>query len=607
MMKGYTNVFLRVNLTTGRIVKQALPPSLIRDYLGGKGIAAKILYDEVPARCDPLGPENKLIFITGPVQGTIIPLTGRHCVYSKSPLTGTICDSYSGGFFGVELKYAGYDGIIIEGAANRPVYLSINSDTAEIRDADAYWGLDTHETENRLREDCGEEALQVACIGQGGENLVKYASIINNKHNAAARGGLGAVMGSKKLKAVAVRGTKDVCVSSVSDVFAASRAAQEKLENSGVFWENFPGYGTSVTVGVTNIFGIHPTDNFQKGVMEDFENLSGDALKERMVIGQKACFGCNISCNKAARIDRGIGKGLVTDRQEYETMFALGGECGNSNLESVIYGGHLCNRYGIDTISAGVTIGLAMELFERGHLSKNDTDGLEFTFGNDETMLKAIEMIAMRHGFGNLMAEGSKALAAASLPEGPDYSMQVKGLEIAGYDPRGAKGMAVCYATANRGACHNYSYTIGPEMWTEELDRFTGEGKAQLNIDLQDLTAAVNSTILCKFPFDNVIWTLDDVAEMINSVTGAAYTGKDLARIGERIYTLERMFNVREGFGRKEDTLPSRFIAEPMPDGPAAGHTVDLETMLDEYYRLREWDLDTGIPEKSTRARLGLM
>jgi aldehyde:ferredoxin oxidoreductase len=605
-MKGYTQRMLRVNLTTGNIKKETIASELLDDYIGGKGLSAKILYDELAAGIDPLGPLNKLVFTTGPLQGTIVPLTGRHCVYSKSPLTGTICDSYSGGFFGVELKYAGYDSIIIEGMADSPVYLYINDDTVELRDAGRYWGLDTHETEDRIREDMKDETFQIACIGQAGENLVKYASIINNKHNAAARGGLGAVMGSKKLKAISVRGSRDVAVGNASAVSAAAKHARENLEQSGAFWENFPSYGTSLTVDVTNVFGISPTKNFQTGVMEDFKKIGGDELKERMVIGQRACFGCNISCNKGAKIDRGLLKGLLTDRQEYETMFAFGGECGNTNLESVILGGHLCNKYGMDTISAGVTIGLAMELFTRKIISGQDTGGLDFEFGNYETLLKAIDMIAFRDGFGDHLAEGSRRLSARYHPEGPDYSMQVKGLEIAGYDPRGAKGMAICYATANRGACHNYSYTIGPEMWTEEVDRFSIEGKAQLNIELQNITAVVNSAILCKFPFDNVIWTLKDVAEMINSVTGKDYSEDDLYHIGDRIYNLERLFNAREGFGRQDDTLPDRFTSEPMPEGPAEGHTVDLTAMLNEYYHLRGWDEETGNPAEKTLKQLGL-
>jgi len=600
-------ILLRINLSDYTIKKEQIDDRILNNYIGGKGVAARILYDEVPADTDPLSEHNKLIFATGPLQGTLIPLTGRHCVYSKSPLTNAICDSYSGGFFAVELKYAGYDYIVIEGKADKPVYIYIYNDTVEIRDARKYWGMDTHVTEDMIREDLGDNKFQISCIGQAGENLVKYASIINNKHNAAARGGLGAVMGSKNLKAIAVKGTKDYSVYDSKLVFDAGLKAREKVRENSGFWNEFTKYGTSLTVEVTNAIGIYPTKNFKTGEFEAVDEIGGNSLLNRMVIGQRACFGCHISCNKSVLIDRGILANRISDRQEYETMFAFGGNCGNENLESIITAGHLCNKYGIDTISTGVTISFMMELYERGIVGLNDTDSIDLRFGNHESIIKIIEKIANRDGIGDLMAEGSKYLANHYDKCSEEYAMHVKGMEIAGYDPRGAKGMALCYATSNRGACHNYSYTIGAEMWTKTVDRFSNEGKAKMNVELQNQTAAVNSVVLCKFPFDNVIWTLDDVAEMLNSVTGYGLSGKDLDKIGERIYNLERMYNYGSGLSRRDDRIPKRFIKEPMPSGPAKGHIVeDFEKMLEEYYSIRGWDTITGTPTKEKLQELGL-
>ncbi len=600
---GYAGKGVRIDLSKEKTEKKKLDPIQVKTYLGGVGLATKILYDEVPAKINPLSPENKIIFATGPLNGTFMPLAKGHVVISKSPLTGTICNSSAGGHFGAELKFAGYDYLILEGKSEGPSYIYIRGGEIEFKDARHLWGKTTHEVEDELRKELKVERIQVASIGPAGENLVRYACIINDKHNAAGRGGMGAVLGSKNVKAIAVRGENEIKLADAEGLMKVVDELKKQMKGTR-FDKSFSRYGTTLTVPITNECGIYPTRNFQEGVFPPFEkNFDPTYIYDKLVIRETACFGCPIHCNKTVKIIRG-SKPLITDRQEFETFYALGGECGISDIEEVIYLGHLCNQLGLDTISTGATIGFAMELAQRGILDEN-VDGIKLEWGNVEAVEKLIQMIADRKGVGDILAEGSKRAAKKFGRGAEKYSMSTKGMEFPGYDPRGAKGIGLTYAVASRGGCHKFAYTLKKEMWTGELDRFTEEGKAAFVKELSDLTAFVKSVILCSFPIDQSAFGIEKVLEAIKQATGVVYKLEDAMKIGERIINLERLFNFREGFTAADDTLPERFLREPMTEGNSKGKVVDLEKMKREYYRLRGWD-EKGVPTKKKLEELGL-
>ncbi len=579
---------LRVSLTEKKTTTEPIPNDLYRNYLGGRGLGVKILYDTLPPKVEALSPENLLVFAIGPLTAMPVPTAGRLEVITKSPLTGTIFDSNVGGYIGAQLRRAGYAAIIFEGSSPTPVYLWINDDQVEIRDSSKVWGKDVYETTDMLLEETDSKA-QVACIGPAGENKVKLAAIMTDKHRAAGRGGVGAVMGSKNLKAVVVKGTGSVGVDDKDRLNEAVKRARHLIKKNAVTDKSLPVYGTSVLVNVTNEFGMLPTHNFQEGTFNDAVGVSGEKLLERLLVGRYNCFGCPIGCGRVSRVgDQEVGG------PEYETIWAFGPQCGINDLEWITLANHECNLLGLDTISVGSTIGCAMELYQRGKIET------PIKFGSTEGLIDLIRDMGHARGLGAEMGEGSRAFAEKN--DASELAMHAKGLEIPAYDPRGAQGHALGYATSNRGGCHLRSYLIGPEILGSpvRVDRDNPRGKADLVILYQNLSAVMDSMILCRFT--NFAWTVDDYAEFLAAGTGLSVNGRDILEIGERIYNLERMFNNREGLSSKDDQLPPRFFS-PLPEGNSRGRVVHLDEMLAEYYTLRGWDKE-GRPSKDRIKKL---
>ncbi len=607
-MHGWNGKLLRVNLTTGKVSVEDVDPDTAKDYIGGRGWAIRYLYDEVDAGADPLAPENRLIFATGPLTATLAPTGNRYMVITKSPLTGALSCANAGGFFPAEMKRTGFDMFIFEGKSERPVYLWVHDGHAELRPAEHLWGLDTHQTEDAVRAATDPRA-RVACIGPAGERLARIAAIINDKHRAAARSGVGAVMGSKNLKAVAVRGTRPVSIAHREAMNALCFQVRDEVREAVRAGSALRVYGTAYVPSVTNEVGILPTRNFQSGVFAGVESISGPALRENYLIRPKACFGCPIACGRLTRVDDPIygGEG---EGPEYETLAALGSSCGVDNLAAVTRANYLCNELGLDTISAGVTISCAMELSERGLLPEADSGG-PLRFGDAEAMVRLVRQAGRREGFGDRIAEGSYRLA--SHYGHPEYSITAKKLEFPGYDPRGAKGMGLLYATSNIGASHMRGDLAYMEVFGVpwKLDPLATEGKAQAICHFEDLFAIIDAAGLCVFLSIRYLCdpTLEvrptRLTELLNHATGVGYTVDSLLQAGERVYNLERMFLLRAGFTRADDTLPPRMLAEPMPEGAAKGHVADLEQMLPEYYRLRGWD-EQGVPTPQKLEQLGL-
>ncbi|WP_456369759.1 aldehyde ferredoxin oxidoreductase family protein [Thermodesulfatator atlanticus] len=596
----YANSILRVNLSTGEIKKEEIPEDLLRKFIGGRGLASYYLSQLMDPKAEPLSPENPLIFATGPLTGTPAPTGGRYMVVCKSPLTGLIASSNSGGHFGAELKRAGYDMIIFEGVSEKPVYLSIKDDEVELKDAEHLWGLDTEEVTDRLREEFGDDKARVACIGPAGENLVRFACVINDKHRAAGRSGVGAVMGYKKLKAIICRGTKRV-EAPEAEVF--KNFIQEKLgkiKENPVTSEALPKLGTKVLDNIINESGLYPTRNFQTGVFEETAEVCGEALVEKGYLKKnKGCYACPIRCGRVTELpSKTKGEG-----PEYESGWAYGACCGVKDLIAITQANYLCNQLGLDPISCGVTIACAMELFERGKISKEDiASGPKPTFGSSEAIVFYTRAIAYREGLGDKLAEGSKRLAEAY--GAPELSMSVKGQELPAYDPRGVQGQGLAYATSNRGGCHVRAYLIAPEILgaPEKLDPQATEGKAQWVKIFQDLTAVIDSMGLCLFT--SFALGAEDYRDLLAAATGFDYTLDEMMQCGERIWNLERVFNLKAGLDPKQDTLPKRLLEEPMPEGPNKGHVNRLSEMLPEYYQVRGWE--NGVPTEAKLKELGL-
>ncbi|UCE11601.1 MAG: aldehyde ferredoxin oxidoreductase family protein [Candidatus Thorarchaeota archaeon] len=583
-------IVLHVSLTNGTIKREPLDKDMIAKYLGGRGIGVKTLYDNLPPGVDPLSPDNLLIFAVGPVTATSVPTAGRSVVVTKSPLTGTVFDSNVGGHIGAYIRRAGYAAIVFEGRSEEPVYLWIDDDEVEIREAGKVWGENVEVSTDKLIEETDAKA-HVACIGPAGENLVKLASIMTDKHRAYGRGGVGAVMGSKNLKALVVKGTGKVAVKDEEQLDLAVKRARRLIKKNPVTDKSLPVYGTPVLVNLANEYGMLPTHNFQEGTFNDAEGVSGEKLLERLSVRTYRCFGCPIGCG---RISKTYGEEV--GGPEYETIWALGPQCGINDLEWIAMANHHCNLLGMDTISVGSTIGCAMELVQRGKMDAS------LEFGNTEGLLELIDDMGHARGLGAELGEGSRTLAEKH--GAPDLAMQVKGLEIPAYDPRGAQGHALGYATSNRGGCHLRSYLIGPEILgvPVRVDRDRPEGKADLVILYQNLSAAMDAFVLCRFT--NFAFTVDDYAEFVSACTGIPIDGHSLLAIGERIWNLERMFNLREGIDGSEDKLPPRFNT-PLPEGGTRNRVVLIDEMLPEYYRLRGWDAE-GRPTKERLERLGL-
>ena len=607
-MYGWHGKLLRVDLTHQTVSVEDINPQVARDFIGGRGLAIKYLYEEMDPRADPLSPENKLVFATGPLTATPAPTGNRYMVVTKSPLTGALSCSNSGGTFPTEMKRTGFDLFIFEGKAERPVYLWVNDGQVEIRPAGHVWGKDTHETEDIILAETDPKA-RVACIGPAGERLARIAAIMNDKHRAAARSGVGAVMGAKNLKAVAVRGTRKVALAEPEKTRSLCRKVRTEVAADVKKGSSLNLYGTAYVPPVTNELGILPTRNFQTGVFEGVEGITGHVLREKYLIRPKPCFGCPIACGRLTRVDDPVygGEG---EGPEYETIAALGSACGVGDLAAVTRANYLCNELGLDTISMGATISCAMELYERGYLPKEDI-GMPLRFGDADALIEMVKLTGSREGFGDLLAEGSYRLAEKY--GHPEYAIVAKKQEFPGYDPRGSQGMGLLYATSNIGASHMAGDLAYMEVFgvPKKLDPLTIEKKPWYIKHFEDIFAIVDAAGLCVFLSIRYLFdqTLDVVptrlAELLNYATGAGYTVESLLEAGDRVFTLERMFLVKAGFSRADDTLPRRMLEEPMPDGPARGHVVELEEMLDEFYTLRGWD-ENGVPTREKLESLGL-
>ena len=607
---GYTGKLLRVDLTSRELREEKLSDETLRKFLGGSSLGAKILYDELDPSVGPLDPDNLLIFLTGPLTGTMCPSCGRYCVCTRSPLTDIWAEAHAAGYWGPELKFAGFDGIVIKGKSERPVYLWIKDGVYELRDAAALWGRDTYETEAVLRKGLQDEKVKVSCIGQAGERLARISSIMNDMGRAAGRCGVGAVMGSKNLKAVAVRGTK-------LNVFPVAREAQlkEYLRKIYVSIRSHPtvqiytSYGTDGIMSMMHEYGDVPIKYFTKGEWTDgVRKLCGETMSKTILYKQYACYRCLIACGREVNVKDGKYAGLMGAGPEYETCASLGMLCMNDNLEAVSKANDLCNRYGLDTISTGNVIAFAMECYEKRLITKDEV-GLDLTWGNADAIVEMVNRIGKREGFGAVLGEGVR-IASERIGKGAGgFAVHVKGLEVPMHDPRAFKGMGLQYATSHRGACHlrGMMYHIEQGERVPDLgihkryERFTVDDKAEPVIAMQNWHDVLDAMIMCKF----AIVPPASVLAMLQMVTGWDYKLPDLLKAGERAYNLKRLINARYGMTKKDDTLPKRLLLEPLPDGGCKGSVVELDRMLPEYYRLRGWDAE-GMPTPEKLRELGL-
>ncbi len=626
-MFGYMGQILRVNLSTKKITKEPLSEADAKKYIGGRGIAAKILYNELSAGIDPLGPENKLVFAAGPLAATGYPLNSRWIAAAKSPLTGIWGDTTCGGTFAVQIRKAGYDALIVEGSSDSPVYINIMDDTVEIRDAAHLWGKLTLDTEMTIAKDLGIEKRRendpsVICIGPAGEKLVKIANMMHTAHRAAGRTGLGAVMGSKKLKAISVRGTKKVPIANPERLQEMIKeTVKEITTNKDLLW--FKKYGQAGYVDSQNEAGGLPTKNFQKGTFDDYQKINGITLAETILKNVSTCSECPVACKRDVEVTEGPYAPInpLYGGIEYENVAALGSLLLISDLEAISKENQMCNEYGIDTISVGVIIAWLMECYDRGIISKDDIDGIEATWGNIDAAITLIKKISEREGAGDWLAEGLKK-ATEKIGRGSErYAVEVKGLEIPMHEPRQKKGVGLSYATSVRGGCHMQAFHDGdleggdatPEIGiSKAMNRHdTSFDKVDAVKRSQDWIAITNSLLLCTSPgwFGYTYNKPAYLTEALNVITGWNCEVTELLQTGERINNLARSFSVREGLTRKDDYLPPRFTEEELPDGPSKGHRIPKETlqeMLDNYYELRGWDKTTGHPTKQKLQELGL-
>ena len=617
---SWAGKILRVDLTAGTVTSEPLNMDWARTYLGSRGLATKYLVEEMDAKVDPLSPANKIIWATGPLTGTMASTGGRYTVVTKGPLTGAIACSNSGGYWGAELKMAGWDMVIFEGKSAKPVYLSINDDVAELKDAAHLWGQTVWATEAQIKKSHQDPLCRVSSIGGAGENQVLFAAVVNDLHRAAGRSGVGAVMGSKNLKAVVVRGTKGVGNLANPKEFMRVTAEKKKiLADNGVTGQGLPAYGTQVLMSVINEVGALPTRNHRDVQFEGAGDIGAEAMGrprtapgsdgKKPLISNQACFGCTIACGRIQTIDQGhftvenkpqywgASGGL-----EYEAAWALGAANGVKDLDTLQYANLLCNEHGMDPITFGATIGAVMELYDMGVLTKEQI-GCDAKFGSAQALAYFAEITAKGEGFGKEIGQGSKRLTAKY--GHPDLSMSSKGQEFPAYDGRAIQGIGLAYATSNRGGCHLRGYTIASEVLgiPVKTDPLVSDGKPELVKAFQDATAAFDSAGICIFT--SFAWGLADVAPQVAAACGDEFTLENLNLIGERIWNLERDFNNRAGFTSKDDSLPKRLLTEAAKTGPAKGKVNELGKMLPIYYDIRGWDAD-GQLKPETRERLSL-
>ena len=616
---AWTRNVLRVNLTNGTITNEPLNMEWANDYLGQRGLATKYLIEEIDPKCDALSPENKMIMTTGPLTGTMVSTAGRYSVVTKSPLTGAIACSNSGGYLGNEMKNAGWDMVIFEGKSPTPVYLYIENEKAELLSADELWGKTVWEVDELLHTKHQDPLLRIAAVGRPAEKGCLFSAIVNDLHRAAGRSGVGTVMASKNLKAVAIRGSLGVGgISNPAAFFKAAEEGKKVLAENAVTGEGLPALGTQVLMNVMNEMGALPARNHQEVQFEGASKISGEAMLEiregdgkANLTTNAACFGCTIACQRVTTVDKthfsvegkpeyqGNSGGL-----EFENAWSFGADCGVDDLDAITFANFLCNEDAIDPISLGATIAAAMEMFEAGAITVEDTGGVELKFGSAEALIWAVEVTAKGEGFGLELGQGSKRLCEKY--GHPELSMTVKGQEFPAYDPRGVQGIGLAYATSNRGACHLRGYTIASEVLgiPVKTDPLETEGKPELVKAFQDATCIVDSAGICAFATFG--WTMEDIAPQIDAACEGDWSADRCMEVGERIWTMERDFNLAAGLTGKDDTLPKRLIKDIAANsGPAKGRVNDLGNMLPEYYEIRGWTAD-GVPTDETRQRLGL-
>ncbi len=615
---AWAGKILRVNLTEGTLAAEALNEQWAQEYLGQRGLASKYLVEEIDPACDPLSAENKMIMATGPLTGTMAATGGRYSVITKGPLTNCIACSNSGGFIGAEMKQAGWDMIIFEGKSPQPVYLYVENEKAELLSAEEIWGTSVWHSDEWLHARHQDPLLRIAAVGRSAEQGCLYAGIINDLHRAAGRSGVGTVMASKNLKAVAVRGTLGVGnIDKPEQFMQAVNEGKKVLAENPVTGQGLPAYGTQVLMNVINEIGALPANNMQDVQFDGAHDISGEAMHEPRKSDGKpnlttnaACFGCTIACGRISTIDKGHFS--VENKTsywgnsgglEYEAAWALGADTGVNDLDALTYANFLCNEDGFDPITLGSTIAAAMELYEMGVITDAQTSGVAFNFGSAEALVKAAEWVAVGEGFGKDLAMGSKRLCEKY--GHPELSMTVKGQEFPAYDPRSIQGIGLNYATSNRGACHLRGYTIASEVLgiPVKTDPLVTEGKPELVKAFQDATAAVDSSGLCVFT--TFAWSLDNIAPQIDAACAGDWTPEYLTEMGERIWNLERNFNLSAGITAADDTLPERLRKDAAKTGPAKGKVSEVEKMLPEYYTLRGWSED-GVPTQETLQRLKL-
>ena len=623
--KGYAGYYLDIDLTRGKIHKKELEKDWARLYLGGTGVAARILWDRTGPNTNPLGPDNVLVAGTGPLTGALFSPSGRMMFAAKGPLTGIWAESHVGGFLGPEIKYSGFDFIVFNGRSKKPVYLSLRDGTAELLDASHLWGKETNLTTQMIREDLKDPTLKTGVIGPAGENGVLYGSIIVDFYRAAGRTGLGTVLGSKNVKGIAASGAQGLEVHDMDKYLEANEIEMERLRDP--IWtdslSSLRKYGTTDLVAIINEIGRLPTKNHWTGFYEDADDIGPETIAENYRIAQEACHGCAVGCKYIIRVNEGKYKTEPIGGPEYETIMAFGSNCLNNDIESVFYLGKRCDLLGMDTISCGKSIGFAMELFERGIITTKDTDGLNLSWGNAEAQAALVEKIAKREGFGKILAQGVRKAAEIIGDDAWKYAVHVKGLEASGQDPRAHQSIGLTYATNVRGADHLRSLSsleelgypdiviqrFGKDKADAILDIMSPEHKGQLVWDMEDLYAIVDSAVICKY---GTMWPpvyyFDTFVNVIPPLTGMEEWSdpKYVRMTGERISHLRRAYNHRLGVTRKEETLPPRLLKEPMPTGPAKGGLPDLDYMLDDYYKFRGCDPETGLPKEVKLKELGL-
>jgi aldehyde:ferredoxin oxidoreductase len=590
-MQGWAGKILDINLSDNRIESFPLDREMARNFLGGRGLGVRLIWDLVGPEVEPLSPENVLVFSTGPITASSSQTSNRFNVSTKSPLTDTILHSNSGGWWGMQFKRTGYDALIVRGKAEKPVLIEITDGEVQIKDAQHLWGKSVFETTEVLGQNRNKR--NVLCIGPAGENQVRIAAIMNDKERALARGGGGAVMGSKNLKAIVVEGKEKNRADDQEQFKFMLYETRKLLKASPLTSQALPEFGTAVVMNVVNEIGALPTRNFQQSQFEGADKISGEAITDDILVKNQACWACPITCTRISK----TASGKEGEGPEFESAWAFGAHCGIDDLDAITEANFLCNDLGLDTISMGNTIGCAMELAESGFI---DSD---LGFGQAGELLGLIRATAYREGIGDDLAEGSYRMARKY--GAPELSMTVKKLELPAYDPRGMQGQGLVYATSNRGACHETGNMLGPEVLAlpRLIDRFATQGKAGIVSVHQDSAAVIDSLVYCKFA--NMAVSVEFFARTLTAVTGELFTEEDLMKVGERVWNLERLYNLREGFTAEDDTLPERLLKEPVQEGPSAGFTANLSPMLEEYYAFRGWD-QNGVPRPDKLQELSL-